>query len=103
MLNLDEILDDHMVNSGNDSGIMTLREYLHALLATLWAEQDDFSGKRPFGNSDWTDEIYMHLINKGLVVGSIIDYGDESYEIDDCNYQEADHFVGTLIHHIFHN
>ena len=50
----------------NDSGADTVRGYLVALLATLWQEGDGFSGKSPFGNSDWTWDVYGALVTAGF-------------------------------------
>lgn len=41
----------------NDAGAATVRDYLKALLLTLWREGEAFSGKRPFGNSGWDSEL----------------------------------------------
>ena len=42
----------------NDIGAKTIGEYFEKLLLTLWDEQEDFSGKRPFGNSGWEYDVY---------------------------------------------
>lgn len=64
----------------NDADSTTIREYLVALLATLWAEGEGFSGKRPFGNSCWEYELYRALVEAGYVQGNIVD-GD-FYDVD---------------------
>ena len=46
---------------------MTVRQYLHALLRTLWDEQESFSGKYPFGNSGWDHDLYGPLAKAGFV------------------------------------
>ena len=45
----------------NDAGATTVRAYLKALLSALWAEEEGFSAKRPFGNSGWQHEVYSSL------------------------------------------
>lgn len=65
MLTGKEILDIEMPS--NDAHAKTVRNYLIALLHTLWAEGDSFSGKRPFGNSGWTYDLCDALHNAGLV------------------------------------
>jgi hypothetical protein len=56
--------------------VMTLREYCKNLLCTLWEEGEGFSGKRPFGNSDWDFNVFKELVKKEYVAGSIDEYGD---------------------------
>ena len=50
---------------GNDAGAATVRDYLVALLAELWREEEGFSGKRPFGNSGWQSDIYDAMARAG--------------------------------------
>lgn len=72
---------------------ITLRQYLYDLMSTLWCEQDGFSGKRPFGNSGWDYEIYLPLVEAGLVKGEI----DEDGYITKLDDVEANEFVLTKI------
>ena len=60
-----EILDLPM--EPNESGATNVRGYLVALLSTLWAEGEGFSGKRPFGDSGWKCDLYHPLVAAGLV------------------------------------
>jgi hypothetical protein len=55
----------------NDSGAATIKGYLKALLFTLWDEEECFSGKRPFGNSGWTNDIAVALVDGGFIKGSV--------------------------------
>jgi hypothetical protein len=59
----------------NDAGAATVRDYLVALLAELWREEEGFSGKRPFGNSDWQYDLYAPLIKAGLIGGTLDEDG----------------------------
>lgn len=59
----------------NDAGASTVREYLAALLEVLWQEGESFSGKRPFGNSDWQDDLLVPLIEAKFVRGTLDDDG----------------------------
>lgn len=43
-----------------------LREFFVLILGQLWEEADEFSGKRPFGNSGWYFEIIWGLIDDGV-------------------------------------
>ena len=63
----------------NDSGASTVRGYLVALLTTLWREEEGFSGKRPFGNSSWQCDIYVPMIQAGMIEGTV----DEDGYLDD--------------------
>lgn len=55
----------------NDAEAATIREYLIALLAAVWTEQEGFSGKRPFGNSGWDGELEISLVRAGWVAGKV--------------------------------
>lgn len=77
----------------NDAGATTVREYLKALLSTLWREEDCFSGKRPFGNSGWQYEVYTALVKAGAINGSLDEYG----YIDDCDDAAADKIIEAAI------
>ena len=41
---------------------ITIREYLRELLLTLWREGEGFSGKRPFGDSGWGNELFKRTV-----------------------------------------
>jgi hypothetical protein len=73
----------------NDSGADTVRGYLVALLAAVWAEGEGFSGKRPFGNSSWHWDLYAALGKAGFIRATF----DEDGCLDDCD----DRSGGTLI------
>ena len=45
---------------------ITVCEYLERLLLTLWEEKDNFSSKRPFGNSGWEYDLYEILIENKI-------------------------------------
>jgi len=69
----------------NDSGASTVRGYLIALLAELWHEEEGFSGKRPFGNSNWQYEIYVPMAAAGFIEGVGV---DEDGELDYDTWEE---------------
>src|SRR5688572_26144706 len=85
------VLDTPM--QANDADAGTVREYLVRLLATVWAQEADFSGKRPFGNSSWQDEIYKALLIAGLVDGAF----DEDGCLDRVDQSAADALVADAI------
>lgn len=72
----------------NDARAATIREYLLQLLRALWREESGFSGKRPFGNSDWQYDLYIPLHKAGLIDG----------RLDEDGYvEEMDHEAGARL------
>lgn len=51
----------------NDADAETVGQYLTMLFTLLWVEQEAFSGKRPFGNSGWDQEVYIALAAGGFI------------------------------------
>lgn len=74
---------------------VTVKEYLKELLSVLWNEKDGFSGKRPFGNSDWQYELYTCLVKNDVVKGKI----DVEYLID-FDYESAEAEIKNAIQKI---
>lgn len=68
---------------------LSLREYFKKLLITLWAEGEEFSGKRPFGNSGWQYDVYTALIAEGIIDGKF----DEDGYISEFDEVEAKQFI----------
>ena len=82
----------------NDAGATTVGDYLRNLLKTLWSEGESFSGKRPFGNSNWEDELYNALFVGGLVGGFV----EDGYA-EDVDYKAANTLIFQCIDHVFVN
>lgn len=80
------ILDVPMDKTKNDAGATSVREYLRALLFTLWEEGEGFSGKRPFGNSGWEWELFRALVESKDIRGEL----DEDGYLQDCD-EKAGH------------
>ena len=59
----------------------TIKDYLKRLLETVWEEQEMFSGKRAFGNSDWCYDLYIPLIKAGVIDGEL----DEDGYVNKCD------------------
>ena len=74
----------------DDSGQPTVRGYLLRLLAQVWTEEEDFDGKRPFGNSNWRRELYAPMEGAGLIDGG----PDERVNIA---HQQADALILAAI------
>lgn len=68
---------------------LTLREYFVELLRTLWREDDQFSGKRPFGNSGWQWDVYIGL---GKHVPNLVIYDAEG-EVEDYDEKECERMI----------
>lgn len=49
----------------------TVADYLKALLAKVWEEGEGFSGKRPFGNSGWENDLFIPLVKAGVIEGEM--------------------------------
>lgn len=73
----------------NDAKAKTVRDYLKALLSTLWTEDEGFSGKRPFGNSGWKYDLYAPLVKAGAVVGKL----DANGYVEECAQADADDLI----------
>ncbi len=81
-------------DAGDD---LTVRQYLHALLSTVWSEGECFSGKRPFGNSGWEHELYAPLAKAGFIDLGELDEDGESYDYSREQEQAAHAYVLDLI------
>ncbi|GAA0529251.1 hypothetical protein GCM10010172_07380 [Paractinoplanes ferrugineus] len=78
----------------NGANAETVRDYLIALLLEVWDQEQDFSGKRPFGNSGWQHEIYAPLVRAGFTPGSFNEYDELDGEFD---YRDADKLILAAI------
>lgn len=98
------ILDIKM--RANDAEAETLREYLKMLLWTLWNEGEGFLGKRPFGNSSWSFDLYNALADAGLVQPEYTNYGTEEepeyeYEFSAADFEQANALIFNAIEEVF--
>lgn len=76
---------------------ITVRDYLRILLETLWDEKEGFSGKRPFGNSDWEFNLYEPLMEAGFLDA----YEDEQGRFLRNELDAAHLYVRSLIRAAF--
>lgn len=76
----------------NDARAETIGQYIMMVAGKLFAEQDEFSGKRPFGNSGWIFEVYEALIRGGVLEGSF----DEDGYIEKCDTNAGDRIIAGL-------
>lgn len=77
----------------NDANASTVRDYFKRLLATLWKEQEGFSGKRPFGNGAWYLDLGAALVKNGYVSGSFDDEGC----LNDIDEKRSDQLIADAI------
>lgn len=91
----DEILDApyHF----KDAAANSLREYFYTLLLALWYQGEEFSGKRPFGNSGWDWDIYACLVKLEVIKGKL----DEDGYLDKFDKVAANKLVPKLIAEAF--
>jgi hypothetical protein len=61
---------------GNDADAATIREYLVELATAVWRQGEGFSGKRPFGNSDWQWDLSLALADAGMVPVTVNRWND---------------------------
>lgn len=80
---------DLQFKCGDLGRTVTIREYFKELLLTLWAEEEGFSGKRPFGNSGWQHDVYQALIRAGFIPGQLDEYGC----VEQYDRKSAERFV----------
>lgn len=81
----------------NDANAATVRDYLKALLTKLWEKGERFSGKRPFGNSGWEQELNLPLVKAGLVKGKMETYEAHDGSVRESVYDVDDEAVAQLI------
>lgn len=81
----------------NDAEAETVGHYLYTLLWTLWQHGEGFSGKRPFGNSCWENELYLPLVAGGFVNGEL----DEHGYVEDVDYKAANKLIFDCIAYVF--
>lgn len=77
----------------DDTDAKTIRDYLKALLLQLWDEKEGFSGKRPFGNSSWTFDLYKALVRGKAMEGHF----DEDGNVEGFDGHEADVIIREAI------
>lgn len=86
------VLDVPMDPADNDAGASSVRDYLCKLLTAVWSEGEGFSGKRPFGNSNWENELYLALAKADVIACEVDNWGEA--EVDE---READRLILAAI------
>lgn len=72
---------------------LTIREFMQRLLITLFDEMEGFSGKRPFGNSSWDDDLIKCLVRNHIIIGEI----DEDGYLDGYDGKAYDNVIKQII------
>lgn len=85
----------HLPMGENDADAATVGEYLGLLLSTLWLQDEGFSSKRPFGNSDWKWAVYKAMVKAGFVPGTV--YEEDGYEYLEDFSREAEITADEMI------
>jgi hypothetical protein len=94
MTNYDAVLATPITTVRN---VHTVKEFLEQLLLTVWTEEEEFSGKRPFGNSGWKQDIAVALIEGKVIDGEL----DEDGYIEDYDRYEFETLMKNLIAYVF--
>lgn len=76
---------------------ITISKFFEELLVTLWYENEQFSGKRPFGNGGWQSDLYCCLIKNKIIDGSL----DEDGYVESFNEEKSAKYIEKLIKYIF--
>ena len=79
----------------NDADAATVRDYMVLLVAGVWRWDEEFNGKRPFGNSGWKYEVYRALAEAGLIAGEKDEDGD--MDVPDEERRKGDQLVADAI------
>lgn len=79
-----EILEIPVYLDGEDYDSVVLRDMLIDLLKKMWYEGECFDSKRPFGNSDWQEQVYRSLHKAGAYV---------DYDSDEFDRHEAENII----------
>lgn len=85
----------------NDAKAKTVREYLGKLLLGVWQDGESFSGKRPFGNSNWEHDLYTPLVKAGVVEGKFEDGSDYAPDMTIDEQVKADRLIVSSIKMMF--
>lgn len=97
------VLDLQLNPEDNDAEAETVRQYLGKLLEKAWTEGEDFSGKRPFGNSGWEYDLLNPLALAGMIQAKKHKHtrnnGEEfiSPEISDAAYGKGMKLIAAAI------
>ena len=81
-----------------DFGEATIREYLVELGRLVWVEGEGFSGKRPFGNSGWHNEVYAALADGGFIEATF----DEDGWLEECDEKHARAIIAACFEALAH-
>ena len=87
----------------NDAGAKTIGEYIKKLLLKLWDEKEEFSVKRPFGNSGWDYELYYALANEGVISCRFDSYGDLAEFDEDGANDVIREIITTIFNEVTEN
>lgn len=80
----------------NDADAETIGQFIMLIGAEVFTEQEDFSGKRPFGNSGWIFGVYESLIAGKVLDGSL----DEDGYLEEYDNDAGDAIIARLFDYL---
>lgn len=86
-----DVLDVPIEDNASDAA--TIGDYLVSLLTQLWYQGEQFSGKRPLGNSGWRYELYAALGHAGMIDTRL----DEDGFLEECDEATGDQLIASAI------
>ena len=93
----DKIMTNEEILELKINKFTTIKQYLRQLLQEVWIEGSMFNSKRPFGNSDWQFDVYVALVESGVIVGTF----DKDGYLEACDTLEGDIVMHQLIFECF--
>lgn len=78
-------------------GGATIKEFFKDLLLDLWRLKEEFNPQKPWGESNWQNDVYIALIEAGFIEGNITD----ARKLKDFDKTEADRFINWVIKDAF--
>ena len=82
----------------NNAGAKTIRDYLTKLLRQVIRDGERFSGKRPFGSSDWKSELALAFESRPALIKLRVErYEDGGIEIMDYDERKLDMWLDLAI------
>lgn len=84
-------------DSWNTGCEQSVRSFLKNLLVKVMVEGEDFSGHRPWGNSEWQAPLIICLVTNGVIRGSIREYENGLIDLDDYDQDEFERIIKELI------
>ena len=93
-----EILNLSFSDDWNTGHVQTIRSFLKEVLIKVMIEAEEFSSKRPWGNSDWQAPLIIFLIQNNIINGSLIYWSEGGCpDLEDYDRKEFENLMKELI------